>query len=105
MGKLYELNKLEAYLKDNGYVYERIDESPWHDGYIDKHIVIVYEGKDENGNFKNRLWDAICHFGSYGYAEGLLEIYGNIVDQRKDGDVVVGHLTADDVIKRLNTDD
>ena len=73
MDKLYELNKLEAYLKDNGYVYERIDESPWHDGYIDKHIVIVYEGKDENGNFKNRLWDAICHFGSYGYAEGLLE--------------------------------
>lgn len=61
---------------------------------IGRKQIIVYE----NGK---RVWDAICHFGSYGYKEGLLEIMGSIVDVEKDGDSVVGWLTAQDVIKRL----
>ena len=100
MVDLMQLNKLEKYLKDNGYVYERIDRYEG-DTFHDRHQLNVYEGRRKNGAFGRFLWDAICHFGSYGYEDGLLEIYGNIVDPKKDGDTVVGHLTAADVIKRL----
>lgn len=100
MTDLTQLNKLEDYLKSNGYVYERIDRDE-SDTHLDRHQLIIYAGRDKNGEYVDRQWDAICHFGSYGYADGLLEIYGNIVDQRVDGDVVVGYLTAADVIKRL----
>ena len=99
-----ELNKLEAYLKEHKFVYRRIDK-PADSAFIldhcgteglgEQHQIIVY---DERGC---RQWDAICHWGSYGYEEGLLEIYGNIVDEEKDGDTVVGYLSARDVIDRL----
>lgn len=87
-----ELDKLEAYLKEHGYEYTRkdVDEDP----YMDVHQIAVYE----NGQ---RLWDAICHIGSYGYEEGLLEIMGNIVWDNIDGDIVRGWLTANDVIARI----
>lgn len=95
--ELIEFNKLEQYLKDNGYEYERHDRLPGIPENIepvsDYHQLIVY--KDGV-----RQWDVICHYGSYGYADGLLEIYGNIVTE-EDGDSVVGWLTADDVIQRL----
>lgn len=45
-------------------------------------------------------WDAICHYGSYGYEDGLLEIYGELVTE-DDDDSVVGYLTAADVVKRV----
>lgn len=94
-----ELDKLEFYLKEHGIRYKRIDEPafiPMLDrGDVGRHQIVVY---DEEGGTK---WDAICQFGSYGYGEGLLEIHGNIVDEKKDGDVVVGWLTADDVIARI----
>ena len=46
-----------------------------------------------------RLWDAICHPGSYGYEAGLLEVMGDPVlsDPR---DYVEGDLTADEIYKR-----
>jgi len=88
-----ELEKLEAYLKENGFEYTR-EDIDYSERYRDKHQIVVYkDGKIQ--------WDAICHTGSYGYEEGLLEIYGNIVDYEKDGDSVVGWLTADDIIQRL----
>lgn len=89
-----ELNKLGKYLKEHGYEYERIDKEndPW--GY-DRHQIIVYK----NGE---KQWDAICHRGSYGYDEGLLEIMGNIVENTDD--TVEGWLTADDIIKRLEVE-
>lgn len=91
-----ELDKLESYLITAGYKhYERIDEERL---FVSRHQIIIY---DENGK---KLWDAICHKGSYGYENGLLEIYGNIVDKKKDGDTVVGWLTADDVIERIERD-
>lgn len=96
-----EMEKLVEYLDKSGVNYERIREPiivTFPDG-IDRDIgrnqVVVY---DTEGNFK---WDAICHYGSYGYRAGLLEIYGNIVDKKKDGDSVAGWLTAEDVIKRV----
>lgn len=86
-----ELKKLECYLKLNNIQYKRFDESGMY-GY-NRHQIIVY---DENGK---RLWDAICHKGSYGYSEGLLEIYGTIVRPCRDS--VEGWLTAEDVIERI----
>lgn len=91
-----ELDKLEEYLKENGIPYERQDSED------------VF---DENGlpmstmfhaifcpSYEAREWDAICHRGSYGYEDGLLEIYGKIVDPSR---AVEGWLTAEDVIGRI----
>jgi hypothetical protein len=87
-----ELDKLENFLKNNGIGYKRIDENTDTWG---RHQINVF---DSDGNI---AWDAICQRGSYGFENGLLEIYGNIVDEEKDGDSVVGWLTAKDVIARL----
>ena len=89
-----ELDKLEAYLKENGIEYTREDRESEKYLYSNKHQIVVYK----DGVIQ---WDAICHPGSYGYEHGLLEIYGNIVDYEKDGDSVAGWLTADDIIQRL----
>ena len=61
---------------------------------MDRHQICV-------PNQEYPIWDAICQRGSHGYEEGLLEIYGVIVDEAIDGDTVVGWLTAEDIIKRL----
>ena len=88
-----ELDKLEKYLKEHGYEYTRedVDDIPLY-GVVNQ--IIVYKDGE-------RLWDAVCHPGSYGYEEGLLEIYGEIVWHDIDGDSVRGWLTADNVIARI----
>ena len=58
-----------------------------------RHQLIIYSDS-------YREWDAICHYGSYGFEDGLLEIYGSIVPEDAD-DSVIGWLTANDVIKLL----
>lgn len=88
-----ELDKLEAYLKEHGYKYERIDEENEHFPTISRHQIIVYD-EDEN-----RVFDAICNPGSYGFEEGLLEVMGSRVVRSDDS--VEGWLTADEIIKRL----
>ncbi len=52
-------------------------------------------------NIKNKICDAICFPGSYGYEDGLLEIMG-LVDSEAVGDDVEGWLTAEKVFKRIN---
>lgn len=92
-----ELDKLTKYLKDNHYRYVRIDEPPVKvNEYLtmDRRQVIVY---DSNGKTQ---WDAICHRGSYGYEDGLLEIMGSITNED-----VEGWLTANDIIARLEKAD
>lgn len=100
MRDLKHLDKLENYLKarseelleESGITYERIDEwpEPIPGHFMDRHQIVVY--KDGV-----RIWDVICHEGSYGCDEGLLEGMGTIFTQ---GDVE-GWLTADDVIRRI----
>ena len=90
-----ELEKLEKYLKEHNYNYKWNSVCLGHEGYPYQDQIIVYD--DHN----TRLWDAVCHFGSYGHEKGLLEIMGIIVNEEENGDSVVGWLTADDVIKRL----
>lgn len=96
MRDLRELNKLEKYLQKHGYYYRRIDKEPSRPGllgYDELHQIRVYE--DETYN--HQLWDVICHRGSYGYTQGLLETMG----MPEDGNDVTGYLTADEVIARL----
>lgn len=53
-----------------------------------------------DANDKTRVCDAVCHPGSYGYHNGLLEIMG-LVDVADVGDDVEGWLTAEDVFSRI----
>ena len=95
---LRELDKLEEYLKQNGIQYERFDE----DHALDVNGYVVNRGRHQivcDG------WDAICHWGSYGYEEGLLEVMGTKVVLESDGGPVCGYLTAEDVIARLEGED
>ena len=99
MTDMRELDKLEKYLKDNGIKYERHDVDTEYDVHglvmqLERHQIIVPNNTDA------REWDAICQRGSYGHEEGLLEIMGNIVTD-EDGESVVGFLTAEDVIERI----
>lgn len=102
MRNLSNLNRLEQYLKEHDIPYERIDKE---DEYLDenhKYCLVELERHQicvpsENGE---REWDAICHRGSYGAEEGLLEIMGSIVSPMA-GDSVEGYLTAEDVIARI----
>lgn len=100
MTDLTQMDKLEIYLKEHHIPYDRIDklemfeETP-HGKYItqlEQHQIIV-PPQD-----KERQWDVICHRGSYGREQGLLELMGTIARTR---DGVEGWLTADDVIKRI----
>lgn len=69
-----------------------------YDGYK----VTVYCMDEEDNEYDGKYsWDAICHFGSYGHEEGLLEIMGEIV--RNDDDDVEGYLTANEILDRLQT--
>lgn len=87
-----ELDKLEAYLKECGYKYERIEEDA--DMFGRKwHQIIVYDENDV------RQWDAVCGPGSYGYEAGLLEVMGEKVVRVQDN--VEGYLRADEIIERL----
>lgn len=49
-------------------------------------------------SIKSHVCDAICHSGSYGYADGLLEIMGLT---KTDEDDVEGWLTAEEVFNRM----
>lgn len=108
-----ELDKLERYLREHGYKYERYDHLPTKEErerayasmpadvaekylpYLERHQIVVYNDKDR------RAWDVICHKGSYGYESGLLEAMGSPIVRKSDGDGVAGFLTAEDVIRRL----
>ena len=54
---------------------------------------------DKNGK---QIGDAVCHSGSYGHEEGLIEIMGLDVTEGEYGDMVLGHLTAEEVLQHLD---
>lgn len=78
-----------------------------------KELEILAEGlKKRNISFKfHKLWDgyqivaegwdAICHSGSYGHEEGLLETMG-LKDEDNDDDDVIGYLTANEVLELVD---
>lgn len=108
---LTELNKLEEYLKTNNYLYKRIDKPgellSRRDGSLelinDVHSLRVYRNERDMAEDLT-IWDAICHFGSYGCDEGLLEIMGYPVDDPPWDDDVEGYLRAEDIIYLIEND-
>lgn len=84
-----EMDKLEKYLKDNGYNYTR---RPLYDGQQ----IIVFD------RVGNRMWDVVLHIGSYGMEDSLLEAMGEALLGHDD---VEGYLTADDVIRFIRHSD
>ena len=85
-----EMDILERYLKENDYIYEQTIED---NEYLPRDQIVVYNSEGK------RVWDAICHKGSYGFDIGLIEIMGSIVPKEL---TVEGWLTAADIIKRIN---
>lgn len=86
-----ELKKLKKYLEDK------------HIKHITKKVFDLSSQEydqiwvfDKDGKYS---WDAICHYGSYGHEQGLIEIMGDIV--RNTEDCVEGWLTANDIIARI----
>lgn len=45
-------------------------------------------------------WDAVCFTGSYGAQRGLLEAMGRVITGNDD---VEGYLTADEILRRLDS--
>ena len=111
MDRYAEIRKLDERLTELGvnHVLVSRDISRYICGYGNAYStvkdwglqVIVYK-QDAEQVRKNILWDAICDLGSYGYEQGLLEIMGVIVDEKKVKDRVEGYLTADEVMQRYN---
>lgn len=94
-----ELDKLAKYLREIEMPFMQYECNKTFDERdfiftLDRHQICV---PDQD----TPIWDVICQYGSIGYEKGLLEAYGVIVDEEIDEDIVVGYLTADDVIKRL----
>lgn len=90
-----QLDVLEKMLIEKGIEYERTDEAtPIPD-------VVFMNGPGEfhqiSGETNNLKWDVICHKGSYGYEDGLLEYADNVEDD------VIGRLTADKVIRLIES--
>lgn len=84
-----EMDKLEKYLKDNGYNYGRC---PLFEGQQ----IVVFD------RIGNRMWDVVLHEYSYGMEDNLLEAMGEALLGHDD---VEGYLTAEDVIRYIRHSD
>ena len=89
---LTEMNKLEELLKQEGVRYERIDD----EGEVIPEIGYRV-GEYHQIKVPSEGWDVVCHHGSYGVAQGLLEAMGHRITGNND---VVGYLTAQDVMDK-----
>ena len=91
-----EMDKLENYLSENNINYNR---GRHRDGFSDWDQILVYDDD-------RLVWDAVCHEYSYGYEQGLIEIMdhcpkGLLTEDEREYDDVLGYLTAEDIIERL----
>jgi len=87
MINLKELDKLEQYLSQNNYKYNR------RKNYDGAQLMVYNEDGEE-------LWDVICCSYSYGHKRGLLEAMGSYIIA-EDKDEVEGYLSAEEIIQRL----
>ena len=99
--EITEMDKLIAYL----YKKYEADEN--------KVVLVksIFDGQqvivaDKDGNW---LWDAVCHYHSYGGEKGLIEVMEQtgknyiLTEEERECDDVLGYLTAEDIIKRLES--
>lgn len=94
MTKELEILKLKQMLEDEKIPFEFNDD--FFGGYKQPSYQIIVFDKNNQ-----KLCDAIYHFGSYGYEQGLLEIMGGLTAKERENDSVLGHLTANEVFKRF----
>ncbi len=87
-----EFYKLAVTLIVRGYI---VDVTNTYDGKQ----LNVYSQKSIMSLEKEFLWDAIIHYQSYGHEQGLVEVYGTIVEKFNSDDTVQGYLTADEILK------
>lgn len=78
-----EMEKLQKWLNENNIKYERHAG-----GLIIERNQIIVETEEIKLSF-------ICHYGSYGYEQGLIEMYDFMNEP-------IGYLTAEDCINKLN---
>jgi hypothetical protein len=71
-------------------------------GLIKRGIPFKFNTYFNGGQIDWGTCDAICHDGSYGKFDGLLEIMGDLVDETKTGDTVEGWLTAEEILNRID---
>lgn len=86
MNNINPVDKLAEMLRNAGIPYE-MTYNPFTNSDI-----LCYPTKD------NCLADAIYFWGSYGYEQGLLEVYGEIVEI---DDEVEGYLSAEEAFRRI----
>ena len=82
-----QMTRLELYLQEAKIPY-RMD-------YVLGMPSVRYYGRGDK-----LICDAICHSGSYGHEDGLLEIMG----LTRNGDSVEGYLTSREVFDRIRED-
>lgn len=88
-----ELDKLEKYLEENNYNYERLK-------VFSGEQIKVFDAKNTVS------WDVVIHEYSWGHKDGLLEIMSgdnHMVDHNSHEDGVEGFLDADTIINRLES--
>ena len=83
-----EMDKLEQLLVEADIPYEKERM------FGGKHLTYPRKGDDQ-------VCSVILHKGSYGRHNGLLEIMGLLTDEELECDTVAGHLTADEVFRRI----
>ena len=96
---LTELDNLELFLMAEGIPYTRYDQDDKRNfkGFLTKRMCHKIEVDDpERGK-----WYAICHRGSWGYEDGLLEVWGDILSALSNDDRPLGWMTAKGVIDIL----
>lgn len=91
MTDLTEFNKFELMLKDAGIEYVRDDDGNF--DLLDWHQ--IRSSEEENWNRQQGWFSVICHFGSYGYDRGLLEFWGDFMNDP------IGYLTAEECFEKL----
>lgn len=88
---LTEFHKLAKMLEDAGIPHSN---EPFFRLANGRQIILF----DSNGK---RIADAVCHHGSYGHEDGLLEILDALTEEESEQDSVLGWLTAEEVFKRF----
>lgn len=71
-------------------------------GLMKRNIPFSFTAFMNGGKIDWGTCDAICHDGSYGRQDGLLEIMGDLVDEIFTGDTVEGWLSAEEILTRID---
>ena len=88
----YTKEKAKLYAKEMKKLYAELTKRE-----IPCQLKILYDGLQILCND----WDAVCHSGSYGHEDGLIEVMGLGRDEEDD---VIGYLTAEDVLDLIENE-